>query len=254
MQMNILTKMQKNREVDLKRALTPQTENAFDAVSELDCINGLYLCGGTAQALQMYHRKSEDLDFELIGISKNRPRLDVNSIIGEVMSKFSGSRKEILSDAHFQIYLPTGVKLSFFRPEFAVPHLSVGLVYNNIVTPNLQDLLGMKLYTITVRNAFRDYYDIYCLLRKGFSLKEGIRYAGAFSRHSVHTKDILSMLTTSSFYPSKTEITRLDPVYRESAEEMSEFIKDVINAEYYENKEKQEIEIISEQKSGIKIR
>ncbi len=33
----------------------------------MEAIKNLYLCGGTAQSLQMKHRKSEDLDFELLG-------------------------------------------------------------------------------------------------------------------------------------------------------------------------------------------
>jgi hypothetical protein len=42
--------------------------------------------------------------------------------------------------------------------------MSVGLQFNNLKAPVLQELLGMKVFALCVRTVFRDYYDIYCLL------------------------------------------------------------------------------------------
>ena len=62
--------------LDWRLGLKPETIPVFEAVSQLDVLKDLYLCGGTAQSIQMMHRKSEDLDFELLGIRKDRPHLD----------------------------------------------------------------------------------------------------------------------------------------------------------------------------------
>ena len=59
---------------DWKLGLKQETIPVFEAVSQMEAIKGLYLCGGTAQSLQMKHRKSENLDFELLGTKKKSVR------------------------------------------------------------------------------------------------------------------------------------------------------------------------------------
>ncbi len=81
---------------DWKLGLREETIPVFEAVSRMDVVKGLYLCGGTAQSLQMMHRKSEDLDFELLGIRKDRPQLDFTAISNEVSRVFPKCRKEFL--------------------------------------------------------------------------------------------------------------------------------------------------------------
>lgn len=74
--------------------LTSATQEVFEQVSGLECIKDLFLCGGTGQSLQMDHRLSEDLDFELLGIRKNRPVLDFNGILGEIKQAFPDAKIE----------------------------------------------------------------------------------------------------------------------------------------------------------------
>lgn len=45
-----------NNEQQKLVGLTPATQEVFEKVSNLECIKGLFLCGGTAQALQMDHQ------------------------------------------------------------------------------------------------------------------------------------------------------------------------------------------------------
>ena len=188
--------------------LTEETEKVYVAISKLNCIKPLYLCGGTSISLQLDHRLSEDLDFELIGTKRERPGLAFGEIISEVESIFSGVTREILGDEHFQLYLPNNVKLSFFRPENAVPSLNIGYEFNNIKAPTLQELLGMIIYTTTVRSCFRDYYDIYCLLEEGMDFKSGLDYALNFSRHTIHTKQTLSTLITPQLFVKEKDFDK----------------------------------------------
>jgi len=212
-------------------ALTVPTAKVFDAVSTLDCIKDLYLCGGTAQALQTHHRKSEDLDFELLGIRKDRPSLDMSGIISEICEKFPGAKRNMLGSDHLEIYIDGGVKLSFFRPQNNVPRITPGLRFNNISTVAPQDLLGMKLYTITQRAKFRDYYDIYSLLKDGYSLSEGIRYACAFSKHEIHSKDIYSTLLNDRIFVKPDGFKIMDPKYDVSSHDICKFIQRTIEEE-----------------------
>ncbi len=45
------------------RGIAPHTEAIIEQVSQLECLEGWTLVGGTALAIQLDHRKSEDLDF-----------------------------------------------------------------------------------------------------------------------------------------------------------------------------------------------
>ena len=47
----------------MRKGLTPNIEAIIDNVSQLECIKPYTLCGGTALAIQLGHRMSEDLDF-----------------------------------------------------------------------------------------------------------------------------------------------------------------------------------------------
>ena len=213
---------------DWRLGLRQETIPVFEAVSKMGVVKGLYLCGGTAQSLQMQHRKSEDLDFELLGLRKERPVLDFSAISNEVSSVFPNCRKEFLSKNQLQIFVNDNVKLSFFRPENSVPELGKGFVYNNIVTPSLQELLGMKLFTIAVRSAFRDYYDIYALLKDGYDLAKGVEYAGKFSRHTIHSKFIYSILLNENYFHKPESFSLLEPKYDVSPKDIAEFIQQYI--------------------------
>ena len=213
---------------DWKLGLRAETIPVFEAVSQMEVVKGLYLCGGTAQSLQMLHRKSEDLDFELLGIRKDRPMLDFSAISNEVSNVFPDCRKEFLGKNQLQVFVNGNVKLSFFRPENSVPELGKGFIYNNIVTPSLQELLGMKLFTIAIRSAFRDYYDIYALLKEGYDLAKGVDYAGRFSRHTIHSKFIYSILLNDNYFHKPAEFSLLEPKYDVSTTDIADFIKQYI--------------------------
>lgn len=218
--------------VTIEAGLTEATKEVFVSVSQLDCIKDLFLCGGTGQSIQMNHRLSEDLDFELIGLRKERPKLDFGAILNEIRSKFPDVREEILGDDHFLTYINEGkVKLSFYRPHNPVKTIQVGLQFNNLKTPSLQELLGMKVYTLCVRALFRDYFDIYCLLENGCRLEEAISYASYLSRHQIRSKTMYSRLLSPQLFRKESDFQKMAPRFDVSAEEIRDRIKDVIELE-----------------------
>ena len=213
--------------------LTPATQEMFEQVSQLDCIKDLFLCGGTGQSLQMNHRLSEDLDFELIGLRKERPELDFGAILGEIKSKFPDAREEILGEDHFLVFINEGrVKLSFFRPENPVKTMKVGWQHNNLKIPTLQELLGMKVYAICMRTVFRDYYDIYCLLKAGCNLTEAVSYASYLSRHTIRSKSMYTKLLSPQLFRKDEDFQRMSPAEDISPEEIRDYIKAVMENEH----------------------
>ena len=220
-----------NKSLEIK-GLTPATQEVFEEVSQLDCIKGLFLCGGTGQSLQMNHRLSEDLDFELIGLRKERPNLDFGAILGEIKSKFPDAREEILGEDHFLVFINKGrVKLSFFRPENPVKTMKVGWQHNNLKIPTLQELLGMKVYAICVRTVFRDYYDIYCLLKAGCDLTEAVSYASYLSRHTIRSKAMYTKLLSPQLFRKDEDFQRMSPAEDISPEAIRDYIKAVMEEE-----------------------
>ena len=213
-----------------RNGLRDNTLEVFDKVSKLGCIKDLYLCGGTGISLLLQHRQSEDLDFELLNYRGDIKQLDVAGINNELVTVFSDCRREILGPQHIQYYIGDHVKLSFFAPKNRVPTLHTGFTYNNLKTVDAQDALGMKLFTITVRSLYRDYYDIYSLLQAGYSFEDGLAYALKFTRHQVHSKAILSALITHTLYPKPQDFDLLQPKYNVTPEQMAEYFMEIIAA------------------------
>ena len=123
------------------------------------------------------------------------------------------------------------VKLSFFRPENPVKTTDVGLRYNNLKVPSLQDLLGMKVYALCVRSVIRDYYDIYCLLESGMKLEEAISYASYLSRHQIRSKTMYSRLLSPQLFPKGEDFLSMSPKYDVSPDDIRERIKQAIESE-----------------------
>ena len=221
-----------NPEITIEAGLTPSTKEVFETVSKLECIKNLILCGGTGISIQLNHRLSEDLDFELIGTRKERPQLDFGGIIREIKTHFPDAKEELLGSDHFLVFINGGkVKLSFFRPDNPVKTMNVGLIYNNLKAPTLQDLLGMKVYALCVRSVFRDYYDIYSLLESGMKLEEAISYASYLSRHQIRSKTMYYRLLSPQLFTQGEDFKSMSPRYDVSPQEIMGRIKQAIESE-----------------------
>ena len=216
----------------IEAGLTDSTKEVFESVSKLECIKDLTLCGGTGISVQLNHRLSEDLDFELIGTKKERPQLDFGGILREIKGVFPDAQEELLGSDHFLVFInDRKVKLSFFRPENPVKTMAVGLKYNNLKAPTLQDLLGMKVYALCVRTVFRDYYDIYSLLESDQKLEEAISYASYLSRHQIRSKAMYSRMLSPQLFRKEEEFNTMSPRYDVTAEEIMDRIKQAIEGE-----------------------
>ena len=140
-----------------------------------------------------------------------------------------GAKTEILGDDQSLMFINDGsVKLSFFSPENPVKNFNQGYTMNNLKTPTLQELLGMKLYTLCVREEFRDYYDIYCLINSGYKLEDAIDYASQLSRHTIRSKTMLSRLLSPQLFPKNPDFIKMKPKYDVSPEQIMERCKKAI--------------------------
>ena len=127
-----------------------------------------YLVGGTAIALQIGHRKS--IDFDLFkGCAFNSKR-----VLDKISTK--NYRYTITRRVSEQLNLTiSDVKMTFF--EFPYP-VEAKLDYDKTVRmPELISLAAMKAFALGRRSKWKDYIDLYFLLKDHFSLDQIIQRA-----------------------------------------------------------------------------
>ena len=197
------------------KGLSQHTEEVFEQISKLECIKNYTLIGGTALALQLGHRLSEDLDFCKWHKSKNDYiRVDEWKQITDELATISKVEKNILDDNHIDFKV-NGVKITFYADnEFKEPK---GLVkhpfLNNIKIADVKSIGIMKAVLMLHRNSHRDYYDIYSILQSGVSLKDIVYGAANYTEHRLKTKNIIAMLVDSERVKIDKRFQELNPVY-----------------------------------------
>jgi len=114
-----------------------------------------YLAGGTALALQLGHRRSEDLDWF------TPETLDPGQLLAEAEA-MSFPIEVVQNDVGTFLAMVGGVKFSVFRYRYAL--LEPCVVADGANLASLRDLAAMKLAALMARATKRDYVDIHQLL------------------------------------------------------------------------------------------
>ncbi|HIP43910.1 MAG TPA: hypothetical protein EYG93_01055 [Sulfurospirillum arcachonense] len=150
---------------DLKNlnCLLPKTASLLlKMIDSCDFLNKYVLVGGSALALYICHRKSEDLDF--FTFSDDFDKKEIYEFIG----KFTN--KEVLNQTDEQIdLLLDGVKVTFFNAKWSF--LKPAKV-NDFNLASIESIAAMKVNVLFLRAKFRDYYDLYFLSKNSMSIKK----------------------------------------------------------------------------------
>lgn len=208
----------------MRKGLTTNIEAIIEQVAQLECIKPYILCGGTALAMQIGHRKSEDLDFMMWRISKTeKPEVNWNAIEKELRDKI-GEIESFNMLGFDQIeFVVKGVKFSFFVSDNLSPVTAPIGYLGNIRLADIESIMAMKMEVMLRRMKFRDYYDIYSILQEGYSINKGIEKALNLSRHRLSSKNIIAMLLGGQFIPDNNFAT-LEPKYDVTKEQIREYI------------------------------
>ena len=75
------------------------------------------------------------------------------------------------------------------------------------------------------RSKFRDYYDIYSILKNGADIHKLIPMALEHSGYHMRTKGLLAMLTNGDLFRKDDKFSQLQPIYDVSAKDIEEYIK-----------------------------
>lgn len=136
--------------------LTETQTNLLPLVKQFS--RNFYLVGGTAIAFHLGHRRSIDFDlftdkkFENLAIRKKirKSRHFIDKILKDELDQFT--------------LIIGGVSLTFFRYPFEIEHKVKFESW--IFLPNLLTLAAMKAYALGRRPKWKDYVDLYFILKQ----------------------------------------------------------------------------------------
>lgn len=128
-----------------------------------------YLAGGTALALQLGHRKSQDYDLF------RAEKFDERQLLARVRDAFQGHDLRIVQQAWQTLdVLVDQVKVSFFYDPYPPLGKLLELEDGNLRLASVVDIGCMKLSAITSRASYKDFVDLYFILQT-VSLPELLR-------------------------------------------------------------------------------
>jgi hypothetical protein len=138
------------------------------------------LVGGTAIALHIGHRKS--IDFDLFTHKKFR-----NIDLLKKLSKSKYKIQEVLVNKDEELtFFTNGVKITFF--QFPYPIIFTKRFDDIIRVADLLTLSAMKAFAMGQRNKWKDYVDLYFILKDHYSLSEISQKATALFGKSFNEK------------------------------------------------------------------
>jgi len=203
--------------------LPERTAGLFRKFAKLSFFKKFTLVGGTALALQLEHRQSENLDFIFDG-----EKLPVLAIKREISKHFPGYRL-IREEKDYQLdFVIKNVKATFFSSgAVLIPFKTIKYaeLYQNLNIAPVEIIAVLKMATLSQRNTIRDYYDLYFIARHVMPLEEIIKRskkmlpnisAITYTETIIYTRDL----------PENSIGAHLNPKERITKEQISSFFID----------------------------
>lgn len=240
----------------LLQYLPTRTKKLFERLASEPLMEGLILVGGSALAIQIGHRISEDLDF--VALSPRLPTGKIEALTRELqdegmdvslttpqstISQFKINSGENLLD-YARDYAVDGARLTFFAQGFNAPAKQLEYLRglpNAFPTPHgfkimgIEGLFAMKALVLGARARSRDIYDLKELVANhGFSIKKAeaiiSQYATAsqrdFERHKALLTGVFPLDKQDEGFETLGINPSMDEIYSFFKEHVSEFEKE----------------------------
>lgn len=194
-------------------AFLPATARVIEKIRGAAFLGSFYLSGGTALALNLGHRESEDLDF-FTPIPFDPQQLQAH------VHQYGQLESVEIAEGTLNAFLDT-VKLQFLN--YPYPLLEPISDWQGISISSTLDIACTKLITISMRGSKKDFVDLYFIL-KHYSLQElfeqvdqkyrGVNYNRAHLAKSLvyfedaETQPMPRMLQRASWETVKAVITQ----------------------------------------------
>lgn len=136
-------------------SLPKTTSEVLNKINQIGKLSNFYLSGGTALALQLGHRESEDLDF----FTKKtfNPHL-----LQDELQLHGSLEQNMIEEGTLNTFM-NGVKLQFLYYPYDL--LEETIEWNKINISSVIDIACTKLITISMRGNKKDFIDIYVILQ-----------------------------------------------------------------------------------------
>ena len=201
---------------DLKNlnCLLPKTKSfLIEMIDSCTFLDKYVLVGGSALTLHLCHRKSEDLDF--FTYADNFDKKEIFYFIKQFKDK------EILNQTDEQIdLLLNGVKVTFFNAKWGFLKPKISSRFNIAA---LEQIAAMKVNALFLRAKFRDYYDIYFLVKNGMGLKEMFEYSENIVEGITYKLFVTALLYIDDI--EDDDISHLQPKEKISKEKIRDFFE-----------------------------
>ena len=210
-------------------SLAPKTGRIIEAISCLECIKPFVLVGGTALSIQLKTRQSEDLDFMRWKEGKD-DTLDIGWPEIQKELETVGSIDDVQVLGFDQVlFIVEGVKVSFYAaPRKRIATMKEIPYMNNIRMADVESIGIMKMEAMMRRSKFRDYYDIYSILKNGADINTLISRALEHSGHKLKSKGLMAILTNGALFKKDEHFTQLQPVYDITSADIEAYIKSLL--------------------------
>lgn len=140
-----------------EESLTQDTKRVLASLDRPDILKGFYLAGGSALAMYYGHRFSVDLDWFA-------ERFTYTSAFRNKLAEAGALVVDSEGEGTFNGSID-GVRVSFF--EYPYPLISPKTHYRgNVYVAGLPDIAVMKLEAVASRGTYKDFIDLYFLLRE----------------------------------------------------------------------------------------
>lgn len=166
--------------------LKPNVRVLLEKIGTKSFIKNFYLAGGTAAALFLHHRRSDDFDF----FSEKGFRAAALIQNLKKIGKFKGLK----IDENTLVGKLNGIKVSFFSLPYKL--LEPSVKYKNLRIASPLDLALMKILAISDRGTRRDFIDLYILCHAVKPLDELlISFQKKFGKYDFNIQHIIKSLT-----------------------------------------------------------
>ncbi len=210
--------------------LAAKTLKVFNDVIQLSCIEDYVLVGGTALALQINHRLSEDLDFCKWPSSRSAENAIPFKSLEEQLKQCFDSVEVNPIDFDQADYLINGeVKFQFFNEVgYKPPSIETVAHEGKLKIAPISTICAMKIKTMFQRSVFRDYYDVYSIVKGGHLTLSQLFDLACFYNEKLKPSMIKQRLITYKKFRVESSFGTLAPSYEVTAEEIGKFFQEEV--------------------------
>ncbi|MBS4032217.1 MAG: nucleotidyl transferase AbiEii/AbiGii toxin family protein [Clostridiales bacterium] len=180
-------------------------------LTDYNLLHRLYMAGGTAAALQLGHRKSEDFDFFS---DQLHPETLANSLAArepfQISSSTAGSLHGFINN----------VKISFLL--YPYPLLFATQTFMGVPLADIKDIALMKIVAIANRGTNKDFVDLYYICKTEISLEELLLDLFA-KKYSGHQYSLYHILRSLQFFEDAEKSPPLEMIYTVDWEHIKSF-------------------------------